>query len=193
MLVTSVIHFFSLYAERYVVNAHDKQLYEEMLKSGEISTENKELIFLLNAKYDTVNEKNAFKENAENYDVLAKYLIDSLGDRAEQQYVFRVSNEDENLRLSIIEKSVNKYLDMDEAVSAALSGVYYSFIDNIGSIECIRICDGKIVFEVIDGTSSIINFIDAEQIPKDICKGIYHTTDDFHLEKLKGNWYVMVK
>ena len=94
VLVTSVIHFFSLYAERYVVNAHDKQLYEEMLKSGEISTENKELIFLLNAKYDTVNEKNAFKENAENYDaamLLINYLLEPEIALANAEYIYYAS------------------------------------------------------------------------------------------------------
>lgn len=196
VLIVSVgllINLGSVYTKQFTVNSHDKEWYQQKINSGEISLEDKTVISLLNAEYNTIGQKKAFKESAESYNILVEYLLDLIDIDSEKQYIFGINNKEGNLRLYKNELSV-EYLDLDETVKSALTDVYNFLYDNTGySVECIRIKEEKIMFDVIDGTFSIIYFIDNEQIPKDVCKGNYHTETDYHLEKLKGNWYVMVK
>lgn len=179
--------------ENETLNADDKSIIEQFYNDKSISAKDREEIKdlfdvpqLFNASSKTDSQDESLKNNIDSYNTIVKYLQTVIEENSMESYICLGVDgyTKEDIILSFASKD-GELLEMNEEVANALAIIKEAFSALGYKLDTIRIKDGYISFDTIDGQYSLVYALD-ETIN---INSISHGDSNSNFKKAQDNWY----
>lgn len=179
--------------ENETLDINIKSLIEQIYNDKSISTQDKEEInelFDMPQLFSSSNETNiansSLKSNIDSYNIVIKYLITIIEENSTDDYICLGIDgyTKEDIVLSFASRN-GEILEINEDVANALSVIKSAFSDMGYKLDTIRIKNGCISFDTIDGQYSLVMAIDEATNINSIIK----ENTNAKIKKAQDNWY----
>lgn len=179
--------------ENETLDINIQNLIEQFYNDKSISTQDKEEInelFDMPQLFNSSNETNiadsSLKSNIDSYNIVIKYLITIIEENSTDDYICLGIDgyTKEDIVLSFASRN-GEILEINEDVANALSVIKSAFSDMGYKLDTIRIKDGCISFDTIDGQYSLVMALDEAANNNSISK----EDTNAKIKKAQDNWY----
>lgn len=179
--------------ENETLDINSQNLIEQFYNDKSISTQDKEEIkalFDMPQLFNSSNETNiadsSLKSNIDSYNIVTKYLITVIEENSTDDYICLGIDgyTKEDISLSFASRN-GEILEINEDVANALSVIKSAFSDMGYKLDTIRIKNGCISFDTIDGQYSLVMAIDEATNINSIIK----ENTNAKIKKAQDNWY----
>lgn len=179
--------------ENETLDVNSKNLIEQFYNDKSISTQDREEIKelldmpqLFNSSNETNIADSSLKSNIDSYNIVIKYLVAIIEDNSTDDYICLGIDgyTKEDIVLSFASRN-GETLEINEDVANALSMIKSAFSDMGYKLDAIRIKEGLISFDTIDGQYSLLFALEETANTNNIA------TEDTNvsIKKAQDNWY----
>lgn len=179
--------------ENETLDINSQNLIEQFYNDKSISTQDKEEIkalFDMPQLFNSSNETNiadsSLKSNIDSYNIVTNYLITVIEENSTDDYICLGIDgyTKEDISLSFASRN-GEILEINEDVANALSIIKSAFSDMGYKLDTIRIEDGCISFDTIDGQYSLVLTLNETTN----INSISEEDTDVSIKKAQDNWY----